>query len=494
MNILVTAAECTPFAKIGGLADVVSALAKQWHALGHDVRIVIPKYGNIDCDRWNIKPTGHVVAVPMGWWQEYTRLWRGVLPGTEVPVYFLESRDYFDRPGIYGDPEGYADNDRRFLFLSRASLEITSSIDFVPDVLHAHDWHTAFALAFLKSHYRFHPRFARTAGVFTIHNIAFQGQCDPRRILPLANFSLDEFPGSWFEHDGVVNLMKAGIMFADKITTVSPTYAREIRWTSAGMGMQVYLNIRGADFLGILNGADYTEWNPETDPHIAVQYSIETLSRKELNKAALLEESVPPHDRTLEVPIIGMVSRLTAQKGIDLVLGCMEEFVRAGRARFAILGSGEARYERALHRLGRRYPTRVLVYTGYNSALSHHVIASSDFLAMPSLFEPCGLTQIYALRYGTVPIVRATGGLADTVREYDPTTGEGTGFTFGEYSAAAFARAIDRALRYYRHPIHWDRVRTNGMRQDFSATKSAQQYLNVFRWALEKIGRRVDEA
>ncbi|MCX7930224.1 MAG: glycogen synthase GlgA [Chlorobi bacterium] len=491
MNILVIAAECTPFAKVGGLADVVSALAKEWRAMGHFVRIVIPKYGTISTDQWNIKPTQTILSVPIGWWHEYTRLWRGQLPGTEVPVYFLESRDYFDRAGIYGDPEGFPDNDRRFLFLSRAGLEVASAIDFVPDIVHAHDWHTALTLAFLKSHYRHHPRFIHTAGVFTIHNIAFQGQSDPYRILPLAGFPVENFYGSWFEHDGAVNAMKTGIMFADKITTVSPTYAREIRWTSAGFGMQPYLNIRGADFLGILNGADYSEWNPETDPHIARTYAIERLYEKDANKQALLEESVPPHDRALEIPILGMVSRLTAQKGIELLLGCIEQFVRAGAVRFAILGSGDERYERALRRLGRHYPSRVLVYTGYDASLSHQLIASTDYLLMPSLFEPCGLTQIYALRYGTVPIVRSTGGLADTVAEYDPTSGSGTGFLFGEYSVAAFARTIERALQYYRHPVHWDRIRRNGMQQDFSATKSAQQYINVFRWALEKIGGTV---
>lgn len=489
MNILVVAAECTPFAKVGGLADVVAALSKEWRSMGHNVRIILPKYAQIDTERWNIKPTQLISTVPMGWWHEYTRLWRGELPGSDVPVYFLESRDYYDRPGIYGDPEGYADNDRRFLFLSRAAFEVASVIDFVPDILHAHDWHTAFVLAFLKSHYRYHPRFSRTAGVFTIHNIAYQGQSDPSRVMALAGFRIEEFPGSWFDHGGVVNMMKTGIMFADKITTVSPTYAREIRWTSAGMGMQPYLNMRGADFLGILNGADYTEWDPATDPHLVAPYTAETLAQKDRNKATLLAESVPPHDRVLDVPILGMVSRLTAQKGIDLLLGCMEQFVRTGQARFAILGSGELRYEHALHLLGRRYPTRVLVYTGYNSSLSHHVIASSDFLLMPSLFEPCGMTQLYALRYGTVPIVRATGGLADTVEEYNPITRQGTGFTFGEYTVTAFARAIERALSYYRHPLHWDQIRRNGMLQDFSATKSAQRYLEVFRWALEKIGR-----
>lgn len=491
MTILAVAAECAPFAKIGGLADVVAALAKEWRALGHDVRIVLPKYGCIDCQRWQIEPTRLTISVPMGWWQEYARIWRGELPGTDVPVYFLESRDYFDRPGIYGEHEGYADNDRRFLFLSRAAFELAPAVDAVPDIIHAHDWHTAWTMAFLKTHYRHHPHFTRAAGVFTIHNIAYQGISDPQYILPLAGFPLDGFAGSWLEHSGAVNAMKIGIIFADKITTVSPTYAREIRWTSAGMGMQHYLNIRGADFLGILNGADYTEWDPARDLFIAANYSIETLTDKELNKRALLEESVPPHERAIEIPILGMVSRLTAQKGIELLLGCMEQFVRTGRVRFAILGSGEQRYEHALHVLGRRYPTRVLVYTGYNAGLSHHVIASSDYLLVPSLFEPCGLTQIYALRYGTVPIVRATGGLADTVEDYNPTTGTGTGFTFREYSVAAFAATIERALRYYRDPVHWDRLRRNGMEQDFSARKSAQRYLEVFRWALEKIGRTV---
>jgi len=490
MTILAVAAECAPFAKIGGLADVVAALAKQWNALGHDVRIVLPKYGCIDCERWRIEPTRQIISIPIGWWHEYARIWRGVLPETDVPVYFLESRDYFDRPGIYGEQdEGYTDNDRRFLFLSRAAFELAPVVDVAPDVVHAHDWHTAWTMAFLKTHYRHHPHFSHAAGVFTIHNIAYQGISDPQVILPLAGYPLDGFAGSWFEHSGAVNAMKIGIMFADKITTVSPTYAREIRWTSAGMGMQHYLNIRGGDFIGILNGVDYTEWDPQRDPSIAVPYSIETLADKDRNKEALLEESVPPHERTLEIPILGMVSRLTRQKGIELLLGCMEQFIRTGRVRFAILGSGEYRYEHALHRLGRRYPTRVLIYTGYNAGLSHHLIAGSDYLLVPSLFEPCGLTQMYALRYGTVPIVRATGGLADTVEDYDPLTGQGTGFTFREYSVAAFAATIERALRYYHDPVHWDRIRRNGMLKDFSAMKSAQRYLEVFRWALEKIGR-----
>lgn len=491
MNILITAAECAPFAKIGGLADVVSSLAKEWSKLGHAIRIVIPKYSSIDCQRWNIIPTSLVVSVPMGWWHEYARLWRGVLPGSNVPIYFLESRDYFNRPGIYGDPEGYSDNDRRFLFLSRAALEVSSSIDFTPDVLHAHDWHTAMALAFMKFHYRHNPRFARTAGVFTIHNIAFQGQSHLRRIAELAGVPHDSSLAWWLEHDGAANLMKAGIMLADKITTVSPSYAHEIRWTSAGMGMQPYLTMRGADFLGILNGIDITEWNPETDSHIPVQYSATSLERKVLNKRALIEQSVPPHDRQLDLPILGTVSRLTEQKGIDLLLGCIEHFVVSDQARFLILGSGQPYYERALHRLGQRYPTRVLIYTGYSTKLSHTVIASADYLLMPSLFEPCGLTQLYALRYGTVPIVRATGGLADTVIDYDPTTGTGTGFTFHDYTTHALARTIEHALGYYQNHPHWDQLRFNGMKQDFSAYKSAQRYLEVFRWALQKYGKTV---
>ncbi|MBX7156538.1 MAG: glycogen synthase [Bacteriodetes bacterium] len=491
MNILSVAAECAPYAKIGGLGDVVSALPKDWEQLGHNCVIVIPKYRDIDVQKYNFQPTNITVVVPMSSWKEYARVWMGTLPGTKnVRVCLLESYDYFDRKGIYGNPDGFSDNDRRFTFLSRACFEVAKALDFTPDILHAHDYHTSLALAFLKSHYRFDPRFARCAGVYTIHNMAFQGQSDPRRVLEFAQLGTQNFRGSWFEHDGVVNLMKTGLMFADKITTVSPNYANEIRWTSFGEGMQDYVEMRSGDFLGVLNGADYTEWNPETDTNIKHHYTPETLNEKALVKQELLQESVPAYDVQEDLPLIGMVSRLTDQKGIILVEQVLERLVKSGRVRFAILGSGDSRYERFFNAMGKKYPTRVLYSNGYNNALSHKIIAASDYIMVPSLFEPCGLTQIFALKYGTVPIVRATGGLADTVEEYNPETGTGNGFLFEKYVSRSLLNAISRAVYYYKSTPHWDTVRLNGMACNYSSRLSAENYINVFTWALQRIGRR----
>ncbi len=486
MNILTVAAECAPFAKIGGLADVASALPREWQEMGHQNLIVIPKYADIDVQKHKLQPTDIVLSVPMGHWREYARVWTASLPDSSATVYFLESADYFDRKGIYGNPDGFLDNDRRFVFLSRAAFELAIVLAFKTDIVHAHDYHTALALAFLKTHYRHHPLFSTAAGVYTIHNMAFQGQSDPRRVLDFMHLSSANFRGSWFEHDGVLNMMKAGLMFADKITTVSPTYANEIRWTSNGEGMQDYLNMRGADLIGVLNGADYHEWNPEKDASLSHTYSAADMSGKSALKRALLFDSMPADEAERDLPIIGMVTRLTAQKGISLLEESMEYLLQEGDVRFLILGSGDRRYENFLNRMGRRYPTRALIKTGYNAALSHQVIAASDFLMVPSLFEPCGLTQIYALRYGTIPIVRATGGLSDTVQEYNARSGSGNGFRFDRFQAHAFARAVRRALHYYKHEPHWTQLRANAMASSYSARSSAEQYVQIFTWAREK--------
>ncbi len=486
MNILTVAAECAPFAKIGGLADVASALPREWQDLGHGNIIVLPKYADIDVAKNGLIATDIILSVPMGHWREYARVWKAPLPDSQVTVYFLESADYFDRKGIYGNPDGFVDNDRRFCFLSRAAFELAIVLGFKTDVVHAHDYHTSLSLAFLKTHYRYHPLFASAAGVYTIHNMAFQGQSDPRRVLEFMGLPSSNFRGSWFEHDGVLNMMKCGLMFADKITTVSPTYANEIRWTSNGEGMQDYLNMRGADVIGVLNGADYHEWNPASDKLLSHQYTPDAMKGKALLKQELMEDSMPASEAAIDLPLIGMVTRLTAQKGISLLEESMEYLLQSGDLRFLILGSGDKRYENFLHRMGRRYPTRALIRTGYNSALSHQVIAASDFLMVPSLFEPCGLTQIYALKYGTVPIVRATGGLSDTVQEYNAHNGTGNGFRFDRYQATSFARAVRRAIHYYRSEPHWQTIRRNGMDCDYSARGSAEKYLLVFQWALEK--------
>jgi starch synthase len=490
MNILVGAAELAPFVKVGGLADVVAALAREWSALGHRVLVVVPKYRAIDVATYGIQPTEHIVAVPMGWWKEYARLWVGTLPRSSAQVCLLENGDYYDRQGIYGDPEGYPDNDRRYLFLSRALFEVADVLGFSPDVVHAHDYHTALAMPLLKLFYRGHPRFAATAGVLTIHNIAFQGLAEPARLLPLIGIPWREFyPGSPWEYHGAVNILKVGILYADKIATVSPTYAWEIRTTPLGEGLQGVLNVRGADLVGILNGVDETEWNPEQDRSIFVPYSADFLEGKQLNKRRLLEEwaGLSTAEAQQQVPLLGMVSRLTEQKGIDLLCHALEGIVAQLGVRFALLGSGAARYEDFFRYLASRYSRQVFAQFGYNEALAHKIIAAADYLLMPSRFEPCGLTQLYALRYGTIPIVRAVGGLRDTVRQYEPATGEGWGFLLEAYTPEALRGAVEYALHFYGLEPHWSRMRRNAMACDFSARRSAEQYLQLFQWARERM-------
>jgi starch synthase len=489
MNILLTAAEVFPFAKTGGLGDVCGSLPKEWEKLGHNCIVVMPKYANIDTFKWNIQPTDIVVAVPMDYWTEYARLWRGTLPGSNVPVYFLENAEYYGRWGIYGNPEGFSDNDRRFIFLCRATFEVANTLNFTPDALLANDWHTAFTMPMLRIRYRFTPRFARTGGVFAIHNAAFQGHMDPYRALPLAGISMNEFyRGSWFESYGIVNAMKVGIMFADKIVTVSPRYAQEIRYTDSGYGMQSVLEARAGDFLGILNGIDENEWNPATDPRIYAQYSRDNLDGKLYNKYRYLSEfGVPESSMKDDMPLIGMVSRLTDQKGITLVEQSLERILTNYPVRFTLLGSGADRYENFFRYIGAKYGERAIVHIGYSDDLAHKIEASSDMFLMPSLFEPCGLNQMYSLKYGTVPVVRAVGGLADTVSEYNYATGEGNGFLFYDYNASDMGWAIHRAVSAYFDKPNWIRLVKNGMAANNSATRSAQRYIEVFRWAQERI-------
>lgn len=488
MNILIATAECEPFAKTGGLADVASSLPIEWHKYGQNPIVIMPKYNFIDIKKWNIKPTHLTLIVPMGSWTEFAHLWEGVVPNSNVPIYFVEHNEYFDRPGIYGDPNEYDDNDRRFIFFSRAVFEAAKALNFYPDIIHAHDFHAAFTMAFLKSFYRNDYRFSKTAGVYTIHNLAYQGWFDPHRAMDFSGFGMGQiYPGSWFEHHGKVNAMKTGIMFADKITTVSPTYSREIRWQYYSEGLQDVLNLRGGDLIGVLNGVYYDEWNPETDKMIAINYNNDSLNLKQENKYRLLADfGITPEDYP-QMPLIGMVSRLTEQKGIDLLINKLEFYLSNGILRFALLGSGERKYEDFFSYLRWKYPKHALIGTGYNNTLSHRIIAGSDFLIMPSRFEPCGLTQLYAMKYGTIPIVRLTGGLADSVEEYIPTTGSGAGFLFMNYNADDMAYAIRRALSIYMFEPHWSIIRQNAMSRNFSSGVSALEYLKVFKWALEKV-------
>ncbi len=488
MNILLATAETAPFAKAGGLADIAQSLPAEWEKHGQNPIIVMPKYGDMDIHKFGFKPTGLVLNVPMSWWTEYGYLWEGTLPDSNVPVFLIENSDYFNRNGIYGYPDEFPDNDRRYIFFSRAVFEATKAINFTPDIIHAHDFHTAFTMAFLKSHYRNDPRFSKTAGVYTIHNLAYQGWFDPQRAMELSGFGMSQYyPGSWFEHLGKVNAMKVGIMFADKITTVSPHYANEIRQPYFSEGMQNPLNQRGGDLIGVLNGVLYSEWSPENDDYIYFRYGINSLDVKRQNKLTYLHEHGLSEKDNLDLPLVGMVTRLAEQKGIDLLTWRLEEFLARNEFRFTILGSGESRYVDYFKYLEWKYPGLALVHIGYNNHLSHRILASSDYLLMPSRFEPCGLTQMYALKYGTIPVVRLTGGLVDTVHEYDYATGKGTGFSFFQYNAEDLSYALRRAMSIYGREPHWDILRTNAMAQDHSASRSALEYLKVFNWALEKV-------
>jgi starch synthase len=487
MNIIIAAAEVAPFAKAGGLADMTYSFPVEWKKFGMNPVVFLPKYGDIDVYHWGFRPTNLTINVPMDYWTEYGFLWQGKLPNSDVPVYLIENAEYFNRSGIYGNPNEFSDNDKRFIFFSRAVFEAAKAIDFHPDIIHSHDYHTAMAMAFLKSQYGNDERFAKTAGVFTIHNLAYQGKFNPGRAMKYATFDTKEFyPLSWFEHEGCVNAMKTGIMFADKITTVSPTYAEEIKNEYFGEGLHGVLNHRAADLIGVLNGVYYNEWSPETDNFIKVKYDHNSIASKRTNKLDLLNDHGVGESENPDLPVIGMVSRLTEQKGIDIMMGVLEEALYQGKFRFALLGSGESKYVDYFNYLAWKYPGLALIHIGYNNHLSHKIISSSDFLLVPSRFEPCGLTQMYALRYGTIPIVRQTGGLADTVFEYNPETGKGNGFTFFNYNFDDLKYALDRALGVYQNEPHWSGLRKNAMLCDYSSAKSALEYLKVFNWALEK--------
>lgn len=489
MNILLGTAELSPFAKAGGLADIANYLPLEWEKFGQSTVVVLPKYQFIDTEKWGFEPTDFILYVPISNWTEFARLWVGKLPESNVPVYLIENQDYFNRSGIYGEVTEYPDNDRRFIFFSRAILETAKALNFKPDILHCHDYHTAFALAFLKSQYRLDSTFATTAGVYTIHNLAYQGIFDPYRAMEFSSFGMKEFyHGSWFEHNEKVNAMKVGIMFADKITTVSPNYAKEIRYSYFAEGLHDVLNLRGADLVGILNGVKYSQWSPESDKYLPFCYNINNLDEgKRLNKYELLKQFNIQPESNFDLPLIGSVTRLVEQKGIDLIINKLEYYLSNNIFRFAILGSGDSRYEYFFQYLQSKYPNNTLVYIGYNEELSHQIIASSDYILLPSRFEPCGLTQMYGLRYGTIPIARLTGGFVDTVEEYNPNTGIGDGFTFYQYNADDMAYAIRRALEIYHIEPHWTIIRKNAMQKNFSAERTALEYLRVFNWALEKV-------
>lgn len=475
MKIAMIASEVTPLAKTGGLADVVGTLSFALARLGHEICIVAPAYRSAMQGNFPLRQTGTTLSVPISDRQQEAAVFETFI-GREVPVYLIRADPYFDREFLYGAPSGdYGDNAERFIFFSRAALEFLRRKPV--DIVHCHDWQAALAAVFLKAQ---PARYAETASaktIFTIHNLGFQGLFD-RSIWPLLNLEPAYFTPSFLEYYNTVNFLKGGLIFADKITTVSPSYAQEILGPEQGFGLEGVLQQRAADLVGILNGVDDQLWNPWTDRFIAHRYGQNSLTVKRDCKKAL-QRAVGLKERSI-APLIGMISRLTLQKGFDLIEKIFDSLMERD-VQVVLLGNGEPRFEDFFRAAVKRYPGRVAVEIGFNESLAHQIEAGADLFLMPSLYEPCGLNQMFSLKYGTIPVVRGVGGLKDTVQDYDAEGQTGTGFVFQPYDARALLAAIDRALAVFRDKQSWTALRRRAMAMDFSWNRSAKLYDDLYR-------------
>lgn len=484
LRVVMFSAEAYPFVKVGGLADVMGSLPKVLDGLGANVTVVLPDYKAINHGQFGIAPYEGVgpFDVPMGPGFARAEIFHSVMPGSNVRIFFIGCPEYFSREGVYDDPitrEGFFDNMERFVFFMKAGIELLSRLREAVDVIHCHDSQTALIPGMLATAYQKDPFFSATGTLFTIHNVAYQGLY-PRETLYWAGIDHRYFyPSSPFEFWGRVNFMKVALEYADLINTVSKTYAEEIQsGPEYGYGLEGVLRSRREDLSGIVNGIDYHVWDPETDPMIPAHFCARNLSGKEACKAEALK-SFGLAQPGPKVPLIGMISRLTDQKGFDLLELCIDE-IAALDLQLVVLGTGQHRYQDMLRHMQARYPEKVGVKLEFNTRLSHVVEAGCDMFLMPSKYEPCGLNQLYSLRYGTVPIVRATGGLADTVIDYDADRVHGTGFSFKDYSAREMLVAVQRSLVVYSNTELWHELMRRGMSQDWSWERSARQYMILY--------------
>ena len=476
MRILHIASEVAPYSKTGGLADVLGALPRQLAALGHDVSVVTPRYRSIDPERFGLARRLRGLATPLGNDTVEVGVYEGQAPSTpRVRVYLIDHAPSFDRDGIYGDAHGdYGDNARRFALLGSAALALSAEFGQWPDVVHAHDWQGGPAILFAKRKW---GNLALPKTVFTLHNLAFQGLFPPSVIDELG-LPRNYYNPDGYEFWGQVSYLKAGLALADRLSTVSPTYAREIQTPEHGLGMDGLLRARQAVLHGILNGVDYDAWNPERDQNLPATYSATSLAGKRTCKAALQREFGLPV--RADVPLCGSISRLTEQKGFDLVLAALPTLLERNQLQYVVLGSGDAQLEAQLKELAAQHPKQLAVRIGYDEALAHRIEAGCDLYVMPSRFEPCGLNQLYSLRYGTPPIVRATGGLEDSIVDFDPRSRSGTGFKLERYAPDALVDAWQRALTTYASPELFTSLVRRCMAQDFSWHKSAQAYARLY--------------
>jgi starch synthase len=477
LKIFISSSELTPLAKTGGLADVAAALSHYFHDSNHDLRVLMPFYASLELvDRAiEVVPELEDLELELGGRKISYRIVRASSSGDGPVIHLLQCPELYGGEQLYSGPDEHL----RFVLLSRAVFEMCQRTNFAPDIMHCHDWHTALVPLYLKTLYAWDRLFRNTRSVLTIHNIGYQGVFG---IDILDDTGLSGTTSELDQEDlesGRFNFLKTGVMHADLLTTVSPTYAREIFEPEYGMGLENHLRTRESSVTGILNGVDYGEWDPAGDPLIPFPYSSADLSGKEQNKQALMAEMGMEY--RLDCPLVGMVTRLTYQKGIELAQEVLPGMLDERDFSVVILGSGEAKYEQFFQWLQTEYPGRVGFYRGFNNQLAHRIEAGSDLFLMPSRYEPCGLNQMYSLKYGTVPVVRATGGLADSVKHFDPAEGTGTGVVFHDFDANGLAWALKTALGLYANKHAWSQMVFNGMQVDYSWQEQGKLYVERFR-------------
>lgn len=481
MRVLMITPEATPFAQTGGLGEVLSALPGELAELGLEVDVFMPKYRGIDRDKYDLKQTGLRIEVDLNARKVPAALWE-FREKRGARYLFVECDEYFNREYLYGTPEAdYEDNAERFVFLSRSAIEMGLATSNHYDIFHSHDWQASLAPVYLRTLYAAEPLLKTSASVMTIHNLGYQGifwHLD----MPLVGVGWEFFTPKHMEFHGKLNFLKSGIVFADEVNTVSRGYREEILTPEFGFGLEGILQEKGSHLTGILNGVDYRTWNPKTDHLIAANYSVDDLSGKALCKADLQKISHLPVRR--DVPLIGMVSRLSGQKGIDILEGALPSLMEHD-LQLVLLGTGEAKYLKSFRKFVEDYSDQIGVFLSYDYSLAHKIFAGSDVLLIPSRYEPCGLNQLYALKYGTVPVARDTGGLTDTVEEFSLDQDSGTGFKFKQPEPAALAHTLLKALDLFSEkPEMWERLMLRGMNKDFSWQRSATDYVRLYEKAI----------
>jgi starch synthase len=481
MNVLIVSPEVFPFIKTGGLADVTGSLPKALKKSGVDVRIILPKHKGIEEQGFPIKYKNYKYSCPMS--QGYID---GEIALTEydgVTAYLVEKDEYYYRDYLYSTPDGdYLDNAERFIFFSKSVLEAIKVTGYVPDILHCNDWETALTPVFLKTLYKDEPALKNIASLFTIHNLGYQGifwQYD----MHLLNIGWEYFAPDYLEFFGNINFLKGGIVFSDIINTVSKKYSEEIQTPEFGCGLDGILRTRKSDLYGIINGIDYEDWSPEKDPFIPAHYNNKDTKKKKICKTSLQEAFGLP--LAGDIPLIGTISRLADQKGFDLIASSLEEILSYGM-QYIILGTGERKYHDLFTELSKKFPKSFSLKIAYDNKLAHLIEAGADMFLMPSRYEPCGLNQLYSLRYGTIPIVRGVGGLEDTITDYTKEPKRGTGFKFYDYTDKAMLDAIKRALKVYKNKDTWASLTRRCMDEDFSWQRSAKEYMGLYKKAIEK--------